>query len=175
MGPSPSGEKLFKLFDDKRSGEVDFREVRAPFSFCPFFYPRRPSFCLFARPPPRLTHRHTRAPAYRAQFLIALSNFCPLSRADKLQFAFSSVCEAGDVVISKDDLKHILKANLLSVPAKDVERRAETVFAMATRMFGQQAAPESSDEELSFDQFLAVAKLFPNVFFSSLVYVAPTE
>ena len=76
-------------------------------------------------------------------------------------------------MITRADVERILKANLLSAPKIDLERRAETIFAAATRMFSQLAAEASSEEELSFDQFRAVAKLFPNVFYSSALYGAP--
>jgi hypothetical protein len=96
-----------------------------------------------------------------AQFLISLSNFCPTTREEKMKFAFDAFDEARNGVITKEELVRVLKANHLAATEKEVVKKAETILAQAD---------SDGDGVVSFDEFVVVAKRFPNILFASALY-----
>jgi len=112
---SPSGEKVFSLFDYDKSGQIEVRE-----------------------------------------FMIALSNFCGAGKEARLKFSFMVFDEDGNGVITKDELKKILKANHMATQDSEVARKAETIMTQADK---------DGDGVVTFDEFVIVSKKFPNILF----------
>ena len=80
-----------------------------------------------------------------------------------MRFAFDSFDEAGNGVITKEELCRILKANHMAATDKEVVKKAETILAQAD---------SDGDGVVSCDEFVAVAKRFPNILFASSLYGA---
>lgn len=64
--------------------------------------------------------------------------------------------EEGNGVITKAELIKILKANHMARTDMEVNRKAETIMAQADK---------HGDGVISFDDFVAVSKKFPNILF----------
>ncbi len=78
-----------------------------------------------------------------------------------MKFAFEAFDEAGNGVITKEELVRILKANHMASTDKEVVKKAETILAQAD---------SDGDGVVSFDEFVVVAKRFPNILFASALY-----
>ena len=76
----------------------------------------------------------------------------------RLKFAFLLFDEDNNGVISKSELVKILKANHMAKTDAEVYRKAETVMSQADK---------NGDGVMSFDEFTAVSKKFPNILFPS--------
>lgn len=92
------------------------------------------------------------------EILIALANFTGAGKDDKLKFAFLLFDENNDGVISKQELVKILKANHMAKTDSEVQRKAETIMAQADK---------NGDGVMSYDEFVAVSRKFPNILFPS--------
>jgi serine/threonine-protein phosphatase 2B regulatory subunit len=92
------------------------------------------------------------------EILIALANFTGAGKDDKLKFAFMLFDEDNDGVISKQELVKILKANHMAKTDSEVQRKAETIMAQADK---------NGDGVMSYDEFVAVSRKFPNILFPS--------
>lgn len=90
------------------------------------------------------------------EFMIALSNFCGAGKEARLKFSFMVFDEDGNGVITKDELKKILKANHMATQDSEVARKAETIMTQADK---------DGDGVVTFDEFVIVSKKFPNILF----------
>jgi serine/threonine-protein phosphatase 2B regulatory subunit len=90
------------------------------------------------------------------EFLIALSNYTGAGKEEKLKFAFITFDEDGNGVITKAELIKILKSNHMSSYESEVVRKADTIMAQADK---------DGDGVITFDEFVIVAKKFPNILF----------
>jgi len=115
VDPSSQCEDIFKMYDYKKSGLIDAKEV-----------------------------------------LVALANFTGAGKDDKLKFAFLLYDEDNNGVITKGELINILKANHMAKVEAEVTRKAETIMAQADK---------NGDGVITFDEFAAVSKKFPNILF----------
>jgi len=113
--PTPQSEDLFRLYDYKKSGLVDAKEV-----------------------------------------MIAMTNFTGAGKEDKLKFAFMLFDEEANGAITKEELIKVLKANHMAKVDAEVHRKAETIMAQADK---------HGDGVITFDDFVAVSKKFPNILF----------
>lgn len=104
------------------------------------------------------------------EFLIGLSNFTSAGKDDKLKMAFGMFDENGDGVITREELTKILKANHMASDPAEVSKKAETILAQADK---------DGDGVINFDEFITVAKRFPNILYPSVstgCYIAyPTQ
>mmetsp|Transcript_20507 Transcript_20507/g.18646 ORF Transcript_20507/g.18646 Transcript_20507/m.18646 type:complete len:684 (+) Transcript_20507:148-2199(+) len=90
------------------------------------------------------------------EFLIALSNYSGAGKEDKLKFAFMTFDEDGNGVITKAELIKILKSNHMASYDAEVIRKADTIMTQADK---------DGDGVITFDEFVIVAKKFPNILF----------
>jgi serine/threonine-protein phosphatase 2B regulatory subunit len=90
------------------------------------------------------------------EFLVALSNFSGAGKDDKLKFAFMIFDEAGNGMITKQELTRILKANHMASQDSEVARKADTIMTQGDK---------DGDGVVTFDEFVIVSKKFPNILF----------
>jgi len=75
---------------------------------------------------------------------------------NRLKFAFLLFDEDNNGVITKGELMNILKANHMAKVEAEVARKAETIMSQADK---------NGDGVITFDEFAAVSKKFPNILF----------
>ncbi|KAG5192410.1 putative calcineurin subunit B [Tribonema minus] len=97
------------------------------------------------------------------EFMISLAHYSGATKAsqhreDKLKFAFMVFDEDGNGVITKAELVRILKANHMATSDAEVARKADTIMNQADK---------DGDGVVTFDEFVLVAKKFPNILFPS--------
>jgi len=90
------------------------------------------------------------------EFMIALSNFTGAGKDDKLKFSFMIFDEDGNGVITKDELTRILRANHMASSDAEVARKSDTIMTQADK---------DNDGVVTFDEYIIVAKKFPNILF----------
>ena len=90
------------------------------------------------------------------EFMIALANFTGAGKDDKLKFSFMIFDEDGNGVITKDELTRILRANHMASSDAEVARKADTIMTQADK---------DDDGVVTFDEYVVVAKKFPNILF----------
>lgn len=74
----------------------------------------------------------------------------------RMKFAFMLYDEDGSGSITHTELVKILRANHLAQTEAEVCRKAETIIAQCDKR---------NDGTISFDEFVVVAKKFPNILF----------
>jgi len=93
-----------------------------------------------------------------------LFNFTSSPKEDKLKYAFDMFSHGEDpsnLIIVKPELIRILMANHMALHESEVTKKCETVLAQADA---------DGDGVVTFDEFMKVAKKFPNILFASALY-----
>ena len=90
------------------------------------------------------------------EMLVAIANFAGAGKEDKLKFAFLLYDEDDNGVITKNELIKILKSNHMASSEGEVLRKADTILSQADK---------DGDGVVSYDEFVAVSKKFPNILF----------
>lgn len=89
--------------------------------------------------------------------MIALSNYTGTGKEEKLKFAFTCFDEDSNGVITKAELIKVLKSNHMASYDSEVVKKAETIMTQADK---------DGDGVITFDEFVIVAKKFPNILVS---------
>lgn len=90
------------------------------------------------------------------EFCVALLQFTPAKREEKIKFAFHVYDDNADGVLTKEELIKVLRANHLASSEKEVARKGDTMLAQAEH-----------DDCITVADFEKVAKKFPNICFQS--------
>jgi serine/threonine-protein phosphatase 2B regulatory subunit len=143
--------KRFQATDKDKSGVIDYTE------FCEILQVDPSPLCEKAF---RLYDYDKTGQIDAREFLIAVSNYTGAGKEDKLKFAFMSFDEDGNGVITKAELLKILKSNHMASHDAEVARKADTIMAQADK---------DGDGVITFDEFVIVAKKFPNILVSGCI------
>lgn len=90
------------------------------------------------------------------EFLLALLNFVPVDKEERIRFSFDMFDEAKTGFIAQREITEILRGNhMLSLAS--VDKKAETIM--------KQAMTANSSGAITLKEFLVISRKFPNILF----------
>lgn len=90
------------------------------------------------------------------EFMLGLSNFASNDKEKRVNFCFLLYDEDNNGFITEEELVSVLRANHMAVDDQQVVRKAKTIMRQADA---------NNDGRISPEEFVVIAKKFPNILF----------
>ena len=89
--------------------------------------------------------------------MLLLMNVSPLSKEEKLKFAFNLFDEEDSRMITYAELLKILQANYFAASPDDVEAKAKLIL--------EETAAKNDEDPITYEDFMSLAKKYSALFF----------